>query len=409
MYILEGRTIMKSLPYYWNNPLADKFEVTIESIIEEDNHFYVEIQESVVKVAGGGQAGDRGILIIDDCEIPFIDTIVHDEHVVLVTEIRPKKGGKSSIKIDMDWRRNMMSNHTSEHIFVGSLKKKYPELELGRIWIDGLHGTITLAGKNLTTKDIFEAESNVEDVIHKCIDVTTEIVKADMVDESVRAREGVTSKHDTIRLVKIGNYDSSACSGVHVTNTHEIGIFKIIDIKMEGNETHLEFISGKQAIDVLCRVYNTVLERKYGYPFEMDQLGAILDKAKTLQISFDQSIEKILQLLKTGPEKEKIGDVVFWHEYLPGFDSSSIRYLMKELDFESPSVILFFAPGKKSNLSFWTNGMPNDASQYIAEIVEKLGGRGGGSRDAYTGGFVDIANPEDIFESIVQDIRRRLE
>ncbi|TFG33531.1 hypothetical protein EU527_07940 [Candidatus Thorarchaeota archaeon] len=400
---------METQPYYWTNPLIDRFEITIESILEANGHFYVRILEMVAKPSGGGQAGDRGVVIVDGEEYPFIDTVIHEGRTALLVKKPPKKIGKGGLRLDMVWRRDMMANHTSEHIFVGALKKKYPTLKLGKIWIDGLHGTIDVEEVKLSLQAILDAESEVTRLIHERANVTTEIVQAEDVDESIRAREGVTSKHESIRLVRVGEFDSSACSGLHVINTQEICVFKIVDIKIGETETHIEFISGQKAVEMLCSVYNDILVRKYDYPFEIDQLGAVLDKSKNIQIAYDQSIEKILQLLKNGPQMEIIDDVVFWYEFIPGLDSATVKYLLKELDLQSPSITLFFAPGKKTNLTLWTKGMPKDASQYIARIVEQLGGRGGGSAEAYTGGFTDITNPEELFTSIVKSIRDQLQ
>ncbi len=399
---------MESDPYYWTNPLKDEFEVTIDSIIKMNDHYYVGLIESIVKPTGGGQAGDRGVIRIAGEEYSFIDTILHDEKVVIVVEKPIHEKGTAELRIDMDWRRKMMANHTSEHIFVGALKKKHPELKLGRIWVDGVHGTVILEGVDLSIEEILETESEITEIIDSNVPVTSEIVRAGEVDKSVRAREGVTSKHERIRLVRVGEFDASACSGVHVTNTQEIGVFKIVDIKFQEKETYIEFISGIKAIEALTDVYNEVLVRKYEYPFEIGQLGAILDKAKTIQDAYDQLIEKVLQLMKNGNNIEKIGDVEFWFEYLPGLDSSAIKHLLKELRLEEPSITLFFAPGKKTNLTVWTNGMPQDAAYYISDTMKKLGGRGGGSADVYTGGFSAVDHPEDLFNSIVESIRQRL-
>ncbi len=399
---------MEPEPYYWTDPLRYQFEVTIDSIIEENGQCLIEIEEAVVKPTSGGQAGDRGVIEISGKKYSFIDTIIHEGRPVLVVEKPLHEKGVCRLTIDMIWRKEMMSNHTSEHIFVGALKKKYPELNLGRIWIDGIHGTIVLEGGNLTIERILETESEVTRLIHERLPITTQVAKAEEVDESVRAREGVTSKHDKIRLVKVGDFDTSACSGVHVTNTSDIGVFKIIDIRFQENEIYIEFISGRKAIETLCNVYNEILVRKYDYPFEISQIGAIIDKGKSVQHAYDQLVEKVLQLLKQGSQRETIGDVEFWYEYLPGLDSAAIKHLLKELRLEAPSITLFFAPGKKANLTLWTVGMPESATHYISDAMEILGGRGGGSADVYTGGFTDVDNPEELFNSIVQSIRMRL-
>ncbi|MCK4484179.1 MAG: hypothetical protein KAU89_05105, partial [Candidatus Thorarchaeota archaeon] len=66
---------MTSLPPYWVDPLKDQFIVTIADSRPTEEHFETTIEEDVVKAAGGGQAGDRGILRIDQEEIVVRDTM----------------------------------------------------------------------------------------------------------------------------------------------------------------------------------------------------------------------------------------------------------------------------------------------------------------------------------------------
>jgi len=401
---------MTSQPYYWTDSHKDEFDVQVISIVEVDGNHFMQIQENVVKPTGGGQAGDRGIISIDSEEFNFIDTILHNDDIVMVMKKSPIDfRGKATLQIDMDWRKAMMANHTSEHIFVGLMKKKYPEIELGRIWVDGIHGTIVLEGKVIPFDDIMTVESKVNHMIQNEIDVKTQIVSADEVDASVRAREGVTSKNDVIRLVNVGDFDSSACAGIHVSNTREIGIFKVIDVKETDGNTYIEFVTASNAIDRVSKIYNMALERKYTYPYEIEQLGAILDKSKTLQDSYEKATEKILQLLKEGPNKENLNGVTFWYEYLPGVEVSTIRHLMKELNMDEPSLTLFLTSGKKTNIVVWTKGMPKDTSFYIANIIQDLGGKGGGSAESYTGGFAESPNSEDLFLKIVERVRNRIQ
>ena len=400
---------MSSQPYYWTDPKKEQFDVEIESILEANGHFHITIDKQVAKPSGGGQAGDKGILLIGEKKYEFIDTILHDGHTVLVMKNSPTSGtGKAVLKLDMSWRKAMMTNHTSEHIFVGAMKKKYPELKLGKIWIDGSHGTVILEGKTIPLEKILEIEKEVNELIQDSICVTTKVVTADEVDETVRAREGVISKNDMIRLVNVGDFDSSACSGIHVTNTSDIRTFKIIDVKAQEGNTHIEFVSGVIATSVLVDLYNVALARKYSYPFEMEQLGAILDKSKALQESYEEAAQKILQLLQEGPSKEQLDGITFWYEYLPGFEITTTRHLIKELRLEEPSITLLLTIGKKINIILWTKGMPKDASHYIAEIVEDLGGRGGGSAESYTGGFAEVDNPQELFQTLVKRVKDRI-
>ncbi|MHA1137099.1 MAG: hypothetical protein ACTSSE_11495 [Candidatus Thorarchaeota archaeon] len=401
---------MSSQPYYWTDSHRDEFEIEIVSILEVNGQFHIRLNEQVVKPTGGGQAGDRGILLIDGKKYEFIDTILQNDDTVLVMKTAPTTGkGKAQLKLDMSWRNAMMTNHTSEHIFVGIMKQKYPELKLGRIWIDGIHGTVMLEGKVVPLIEILTAESEVNRIIRDKIDVTTKVVSAEEVDKSVRAREGVTSKNAAIRLVNVGEFDSSACSGIHVTNTREIRLFKIIDVKAVDGNTHIEFVSGEIAVEKVTEIYNTALVRKYSYPYEIEQLGAILDKSRTVQMGYEKATEKILHLMKEGPSKEQLNGITFWYEYLPGLEVSTLRHLIKELKLTEPSLTLFLTTGKKTNIVVWTKGMPNDTAYYIADIVQNLGGRGGGSSESYTGGFTEVAEPDELFQTIVDRVRQRIQ
>jgi alanyl-tRNA synthetase len=399
---------MSEYPYYWQNPLKERFDITIESIFETNGHNFVKISEPVVKPSGGGQAGDRGFIQIKERSYKFVDTVLQGNNIILSMKQAPLEKGKAVLNIDMEWRKSMMRNHTSEHLFVGTLKKKNPSINLGKIWIDGNHGTIVLEGNQLTVDEILEAESQVQRNIAEALPVLTEIVPAREIDETVRAREGITSMHDIIRVVNVGDLDRSACSGIHVTNTREIRVFKVKDIKNYSDATHIEFISGENAVNALFDVYNAALRRKYTYPFELQQLGAVLDKAKSLQESYEGILQIIVQLITVGPQKERFGNIEFWHEYLPGFNGSSMRNLMKELKMDRSSIILFFATGDKTNLVLWTNDMPKDASYYIQDIVSEFGGRGGGSKESFTGGFTDVNNPSDLYQEIISRIRDKI-
>ena len=80
-----------------------------------------------------------------------------------------------------------------------------------------------------TDEDITRIENAVNEVISRNLEVTTEyITQAEAVDrfDMKRLPEGAS---DTVRIVKVGDYDECLCIGQHVANTSEIGTFKIIN------------------------------------------------------------------------------------------------------------------------------------------------------------------------------------
>ena len=92
-----------------------------------------------------------------------------------------------------------------------------------------------------TEEQIAEIESRVNEVIAHHLPVTTEFVTRDNVPEGVDLGKLPADASETLRIVRIGNYDTCACIGTHVENTAEIGTFKIISHTFENGTLRLRF------------------------------------------------------------------------------------------------------------------------------------------------------------------------
>ncbi|MHA1927079.1 MAG: hypothetical protein ACTSV2_00715, partial [Candidatus Thorarchaeota archaeon] len=308
------------------------------------------------------------------------------------------------LKLDMDWRRGMMRNHTAEHLFVSSLLHINSDAELGYIWIDGNRGTIEIIGDSVTFEQIIQAETKVQEIIEYDIPVESRLVESLDLDVKVRAREGV-SKYEAVRIVSVKGFDHSACSGTHVSKTGDIGTFKVIDYKLSKEDARLEFATSSKALEALSQIYNMVLERKHDYPFEIMQLGHILDKSKKSIDDHRELLDEIQSLLSQSTVTESIKGVSVRLHYLPGFSAQELRETIKKMDHEKVSLTLLFSPGIKCNFVIWMNGLDTNSAATISEIVRKLEGKGGGSRSSYTGGFSDVSSPKELFESFTDAVR----
>ena len=79
-----------------------------------------------------------------------------------------------------------------------------------------------------TEEQVQEIGRRVNEVIQRNLDVTYEFVRRDEVSPEVDLGKLPDDASETLRLVRIGDYDLCACVGTHVANTAEIGQFKII-------------------------------------------------------------------------------------------------------------------------------------------------------------------------------------
>ncbi|MBP5326560.1 MAG: hypothetical protein J6Y98_01440 [Bacteroidales bacterium] len=79
-----------------------------------------------------------------------------------------------------------------------------------------------------TEEQVAEIEARVNEVIRRNLEVTIDFVDRDHVPPEVDLTKLPDDASQTLRLIRVGDYDTCACAGTHVRNTAEIGSFKII-------------------------------------------------------------------------------------------------------------------------------------------------------------------------------------
>ena len=84
-------------------------------------------------------------------------------------------------------------------------------------------------------------EKKVNEVIAQRLPVTTEFCTRDNVPAEVDLGKLPADASETLRIVRVGDYDTCACIGTHVENTADIGTFKIISHTWENGTLRLRF------------------------------------------------------------------------------------------------------------------------------------------------------------------------
>ena len=95
--------------------------------------------------------------------------------------------------------------------------------------------------RNLTDEEIETINNKVNDVITQNLTVSEEFLKREDALKNYKLSQLPEDAGDTIRIIKIGDYDACPCSGVHVSNTKEIGSFKIVSTSYEENVLRIRF------------------------------------------------------------------------------------------------------------------------------------------------------------------------
>ena len=92
-----------------------------------------------------------------------------------------------------------------------------------------------------TAEIMAEVERRVNEVIDRHLPVTIEFVPKAEAKEIVDLSKLPEDASDTLRIVRIGDYDACACIGAHVNNTSEIGHFKMLTYDYTDGRLRLRF------------------------------------------------------------------------------------------------------------------------------------------------------------------------
>ena len=84
-----------------------------------------------------------------------------------------------------------------------------------------------------TDEQVVQIEAKVNEEISKNHEVTIEFMSRELAASIVDLSKLPEDASDTLRIVRIGDYDACACIGAHVKNTSEIGTFRIISHSYE--------------------------------------------------------------------------------------------------------------------------------------------------------------------------------
>ena len=119
--------------------------------------------------------------------------------------------------------------HTAEHILNATIVRMFgcPRSRNAHIERKKSKCDYELAASP-TEMQVAEIEAAVNDVIARNLDITIEYVTRSEASAIVDLSKLPEDVSDTLRIVRVGDYDACACAGAHVKNTSEIGTFKIL-------------------------------------------------------------------------------------------------------------------------------------------------------------------------------------
>ena len=119
--------------------------------------------------------------------------------------------------------------HTAEHLLNATMVKTFGCPRSRNAHIERKKSKCDyLLEQKPTAEQIQEIENKVNDIISQNLPVSVEYLMREDAEKMFDLSRLPKDVSQTLRIVKIGDYDACPCIGVHVNNTSEIGRFNIV-------------------------------------------------------------------------------------------------------------------------------------------------------------------------------------
>jgi alanyl-tRNA synthetase len=359
---------------YYDDPALIQFEGKIIESGKYEDKIYTVLNRSAFYPTSGGQSNDIGLL--NDIEV--IDVV---EDGIIVKHITETEVGKiNSIVtgiIDKNRRNFKRQQHTSQHIISQCMHRLYGFITMS-VHLGDEYGSVELDTGNIDFAQLHEAESMANQAIDNQLPVEilyydkSELVKLPM--RKIPAREGKN------RIIKIGDFDYSACGGTHCNNSSEIKIIKFTGHEKIRNRISVKFICGNQAINDYRRRYDVTTRLSEKFTCHFDDLPDSIEKLREENKQFKKKISESYKIIlpikaeELSSEAELIGEFKFILADNVDIDSKQLTYLAT-LTSENISGVVVLMNDEKIIISSNTEKVnAGEAAKFIMANTSLKGG-----------------------------------
>jgi len=379
----------------------NEYDHTIELVLEE-SPFYAE---------AGGQVGDRGNIKGKDFTLAVLDTYWYQGMIVCHCKIESGKfkPGPLHAEVDLQKRKESARAHTATHLLHTALRKTLGEharqegsfVEPGRFRFDFTHF------KPLSEDEIAAIENIVNQKAMAALPVEKFFTSLSEAKKMGAIAIFGEKYGERVRVVKIGDFSTELCGGIHLDNTGEIGLFKIVSQESAAaGIRRVEAVVGMQLFSELREKYIQVHELTQIFGSEKDLIKKVNDFQQRFRDLEKMHQENLARLVRIEIEDlvrkmKKEGSRVFNIE-LDNYPAQTMREAADHIRERSPDSIGLIYQKVKGKVNYLICAGDNINKKYPANKLMKgisniLGGGGGGKNHLAEGGGGD---PKKIKEAV---------
>ncbi len=394
---------------------------------EEGQTVQVVFDRTPFYAESGGQINDEGVAESDLVKARILDVqkgpMGQNVHSVVIEAGTLHKGDTLHTAVNRAARLDIVKNHTATHLLHQALKDVLGQhvnqagslVSPDRLRFDFSHISA------ITPEELERIEAIVNQKVWANIPVT--IMNKSLSEAKAMGAMALFGEKygEVVRVVQVGDYSLELCGGCHVTNSAEIGVFKIVSESGIGAGTRrIEAVTGRGAYQYLNQQLGTLREVAHAIkapllqetPARVDGLLQQLKEAQRENESLRAKLGNIEAASLTDQVKQ-IGGVNVLATRVSATDMDNLRGMLDELKQKlgSAVIVLGSAEGDKVNL---VTGVTKDlmdqgyhAGKIIKEVAARCGGGGGGRPDMAQAGGKDPAKLADALAYVYELVQNQ--
>jgi alanyl-tRNA synthetase len=429
--LAEHVQVTEFLGYIQPTVTAKVEAILVEGVSQEEAEAGTQVQIILDKTPfyaeSGGQIGDRGYISGDGIVVRVEDVKKESDFFVHFGRIERgtlRVGDRVTAQIDPACRRRAQANHTATHLLQAALKK---------IVDDGISQAGSLVSfdrlrfdfncpRALTAEEVQQIEELVNTWIAEAHAAKVEVLP--LVEAKARGAVAMFGEKygDEVRVIDFPNVSMELCGGTHVSNTAEIGVFKIIsEAGVASGVRRIEAVSGPAILDYLNlrdKVVKDLSDRFKVKPEELpDRITSLQSELRTSQkeletLKVQLAIAKSDSLLQTA---ETVGDHKIIVAQLEDVDPESLKTAAERLlqKIGNGAVVLGSVPeaDKVSIVAAFSpevNKKGLQAGKFVGAIAKICGGGGGGRPNLAQAGGRDASKLPDALGQAESELKSAL-
>ncbi|HEM5094804.1 alanine--tRNA ligase [Streptococcus suis] len=325
-------------------------------------------------------------------------------------------GQTYTLEIETKRRKGVEKNHTATHLLHAALHNIIGEhaTQAGSLNEQDILRFDFTHFEAVTAEELRRIEEEVNEQIWNAIPVVTVETDIDTAKEMGAMALFGEKYGKEVRVVTIGDYSVELCGGTHVSNTAEIGIFKILKEEGIGSGTRrIIAVTGREAFlayrdqeDALKEVAATI---------KSPQIKEVPNKVESLAQQV-RDLQKENAALKEKAAAAAAGDV-----FKEVKDANGIRYIASQVQVSdagalrtfadnwkqkdySDVLVLVAAIGDKVNVLVASKSSDVHAGNLIKVLAPIVAGRGGGKPDMAMAGGSDASAIQNLLNSVAENL-----